>query len=139
MSKGILDTFVRSEEGERRYAEEKAVARVALRMADLLQKVDVTQRELARRVGVTEGRISQILRAENNPTVKTIARIAQAVGYVMDIEFRLPREVQRGCFEWSIPRISVSWSADVELALTDFPRDGPSEFDRTVAVANTKW
>lgn len=86
--KGALDNYARNPDEEFSFAEETAMAQTAIAIADLLANANITQRELADLVGVSEARISQILCADSNPTVRTVARIAHAVGRRMTIEFQ---------------------------------------------------
>lgn len=83
---GALEKYVRTPDEELKFAEETAMAQTALAVADLL--ANTTQRELAERVGVSQARISQILCADSNPTVRTMARIGYAMGRRMVIEFK---------------------------------------------------
>jgi len=84
---GVLDRYKRSRDEELSFAEEAAMAQVAVALADLLERCAVSQRELANRIGVTEGRVSQILAANSNPTVRTVARLAHAMGRRLQVEF----------------------------------------------------
>lgn len=52
---------------------------------------EVTRAELARRLGVTKSRVTQIL-TSNNPTVRTMAGVARALGFQMRIEFQVLTE-----------------------------------------------
>jgi transcriptional regulator with XRE-family HTH domain len=61
----------------------------------MLQKKGVSQRQLAGRLGVTEARVSQILGADGNPTVKTLARIAAALDCAVVIRFERTKEQKR--------------------------------------------
>jgi len=70
------------------------LATVALQLADVLQKKRVSQRQLAGRLGVTEARVSQILSADGNPTVRTLARIAAALDCAVVIRFE-PTKAQK--------------------------------------------
>ena len=87
---GALEKYVRTPDEELKFAEETAMAQTALAVADLLANTNTTQRELAERVGVSQARISQILCADSNPTVRTMARIGYAMGRRMVIEFKRP-------------------------------------------------
>jgi transcriptional regulator with XRE-family HTH domain len=80
-----LDQFT----GESRalFAEERALAKVALRLSDLLEQRQLSQRDLARKLGVSEGRVSQILSADANLTIRTLARIADALDVDLDLSF----------------------------------------------------
>lgn len=85
--RGALEKYTRSDEEELMFAEEMALAHTALAVAELLASTNTTQRTLAKIVGVSEARVSQILRADSNPTVRTIARIGHAMGRRMVIDF----------------------------------------------------
>jgi transcriptional regulator with XRE-family HTH domain len=87
MKKGILDRYVRTPAEMLTLVEEESVTHVALVLAELMQRLGVTQRQLAERVGVTEGRISQILHANSNPTVKTLARLGHALGQRFQVKY----------------------------------------------------
>ena len=69
------------------FAEERALAKVALRLSDLLESKQLSQRALAQKLGVSEGRISQILSADANLTIRTLARIADALDLALDLAF----------------------------------------------------
>ena len=50
----------------------------ALRLGVRLRKNEMTQRELARRIGVTPGAISQYLTGERRPDITTVVNMAHA-------------------------------------------------------------
>jgi transcriptional regulator with XRE-family HTH domain len=45
-----------------------------------MKSSSMTQAELATKLGVTEGRVSQVLNNESNPTLETIVKYARAMG-----------------------------------------------------------
>lgn len=56
----------------------------------------VTRSELADRVGVTKGYISQLLTGQRNMTLRTLARLADALDYEVFFDPRSkPKEFQR--------------------------------------------
>lgn len=67
-------------EPARIYEEELLIGETADTLAALLESLNVTQRELARRLGVSEARISQILSGPENLTLKSLASIGWALG-----------------------------------------------------------
>lgn len=73
---------------QRAYVEQLALANVALMIADALEASGVSQRDLAGRLGLSEARVSQILNANNNLTVRTLARIADALGLELELKLR---------------------------------------------------
>lgn len=91
---GVLDNYLRTDSDRLMFDEETAAARVALAVAELLEQKGWTQRQLAERIGVTEGRISQLLAADSNPTMRTLARIGNALGCELEISFSTPPPVE---------------------------------------------
>lgn len=77
----LVEMEERSPQGQR----EMAAARSELEAVTLLDKAlqvsGVSQKELARRVGVSEGRVSQVLSNEARLQVATVARYLRALGY----------------------------------------------------------
>lgn len=57
------------------------LAQIEEKMSDL----DWTHSELANALGVTEGRVSQIFSCPDNLTIRTMVRIASAVGVLVSI------------------------------------------------------
>ena len=78
-------TLLDEAEADPAQAIELAAARGAVEGSALLTRAffeaGITQKELARRVGVTEGRVSQVLSEEVDLRLSTIARYLHAMGY----------------------------------------------------------
>lgn len=70
--------------------QEMAAARLMLRAATLLEQArdasGLTQKQLADSLGVSEGRISQVLSGDGNIRLSTFARYLRAMGYVPQID-----------------------------------------------------
>ena len=47
---------------------------------ELLDQLGITQKELARRSGISAGYLSQLIRGERSPSVRTQGRLQQALG-----------------------------------------------------------
>jgi transcriptional regulator with XRE-family HTH domain len=62
-------------------------ATVAFLVAEELRRSGITQRMLAQRIGVTEGRLSHVMNAEGNLTLRTLARIGTALGRRVRVRF----------------------------------------------------
>lgn len=60
-------------------AEEDAVVDAQFLLLDLLREKGVTQEQLAERLGVSKSRVSQLFGAGANPTLKSLARIFDAL------------------------------------------------------------
>lgn len=75
---------------------ELAAARAEIRAIHLLRRAfeasGMTQKNLAERVGVTEGRVSQVLHSEGNLRVTTIARYLRALGYRFELNAKPAEE-----------------------------------------------
>ena len=58
-------------------------SRVKLRQEviwELLDQLGISQKELARRSGISAGYLSQLIRGERSPSVRTQGRLQQALG-----------------------------------------------------------
>jgi transcriptional regulator with XRE-family HTH domain len=114
--------------GERRaFVEELAVASIALAMAEAIHNSGMSQREIAERLGITEARISQILGATGNPTIKTLARLADVLGRELRVEFSSEVHVPGQGAEWQV--VEGVWNGTVSS------EDESSDEEQYVAVA----
>lgn len=79
--KRLLELEEATPEGQR----EVAVARVTLRAAQLLSRAQrvsgVSRKELAARLSLTEGRVSQVLNGDGNVRLSTLVRFLSGMGY----------------------------------------------------------
>lgn len=83
-------TAVEIEEQTPAGSREMAAARAEVRVTNLLAKAwnlsTMTQKQLAECLGVTEGRVSQVLNSNGNLRITTIARYLRAMGYRLTID-----------------------------------------------------
>jgi transcriptional regulator with XRE-family HTH domain len=70
------------------YEEELLFGEATDTVAALVESLGLTQRELARRLGVSEGRVSQILSGKENLTLRSLASLGWALGMRFDLEPR---------------------------------------------------
>ncbi|WP_260334406.1 helix-turn-helix domain-containing protein [Streptomyces beigongshangae] len=61
----------------------------ATALAGLLAARTMTRTDLARAMGISPGRVSQILSGDENLTLKSLATVAQALQSSVEITFRL--------------------------------------------------
>lgn len=61
-------------------AEENLLIDLQFLIQELLNEKGISRSDLAKRTGISKARLSQILSSEANPTVKTFARLAHALG-----------------------------------------------------------
>lgn len=59
--------------------------KIASTLSGALTRSGLTQAELARRLRVSQPRVSQILSGDKNLTVKSLARLARALGCTLTI------------------------------------------------------
>ncbi len=69
-------------------AEELKAVDVAADLTLLLNHAGVSRADLARKLGWSRARVSQVLSGQENITVQTIATVAGALGYTFDTVFR---------------------------------------------------
>lgn len=69
----------------REYEETYLVGEVTDSVSALLQELGLSQADLAKRLGVTKGRVSQILSGRQNMTLRTLAAIGWALGVSFDL------------------------------------------------------
>lgn len=72
-------------EARREYEEAYLVGEVTDSICALLQELGLSQADLAKRLGVTKGRVSQILSGRQNMTLRTLAAIGWALGVSFDL------------------------------------------------------
>ncbi|MFF4222295.1 helix-turn-helix domain-containing protein [Streptomyces sp. L500] len=57
-------------------------------LAGLLAERDMTRKELAEQLGVSPGRVSQILSGDENLTLRSLAAVAESLDATVEITFR---------------------------------------------------
>ena len=73
---------------------ELAKAAVAADLAVLAARAVVSRTELAKRLGWSKARVSQVLGGNGNLTVETIHAVTRALGHRFDVVFRAAHEVR---------------------------------------------
>jgi len=90
----LVDEYEESDEG----AQDLAAASLASQVVDLLHKAlkasDLDQKALAAKLGVSEGRISQVVNGDGNLRIAAVARYLRALGYTPSISAQ-PVEPER--------------------------------------------
>lgn len=81
----MTNDALRDPEIRRVFEEELLIGEATENVTALLKSLDLSQRELARRLGVSEARVSQILSGEENLTLRSLA----AVGWALGLRFQL--------------------------------------------------
>jgi transcriptional regulator with XRE-family HTH domain len=71
--------------GRRAFEEELLIGDVTDTLVGLLTSLKMSQKELAHRLGVSEGRVSQMLAGTGNMTLRTLAASAWALGLRLEL------------------------------------------------------
>ena len=68
-----------------------------LRVKELLKEQGITAKELASRIGITEGAISQSIKEGANPSLQTLTKIATALNVPISELFEQPTKTVIKC------------------------------------------
>lgn len=83
-------------------AADVAKVAVAADLTVLLAQAGLSRAELAKRLGWSRARVTQVLSGEGNLTIETVFAVAQALGHTFDVVFRkqderrMPQAWERG-------------------------------------------
>lgn len=89
-----------SVEHRRLLRQEELILEVTEAIARALKEVQITQSELAERLGKTKGFVSQILGGGRNLTLRTLSDVSDALGCTVHVEiFPEPEEIE-GMLDW---------------------------------------
>lgn len=61
---------------------------IAEKMHVLREKHHMTQKQLAHKAGMAQNAVSRIEKGENSLTLRTVQRVAAALGYIVKVEFK---------------------------------------------------
>ncbi|MBT0569815.1 helix-turn-helix transcriptional regulator [Curvibacter sp. CHRR-16] len=102
--KPLFGDLIAAHEG---LAEELKAVDVAADLTLLLHHAGKTRADLARALGWSRARVTQVLSGHENLTVETIAAVTKALGYTFDAVFR----------KVGAPAASQPWESQATLAL----------------------
>jgi transcriptional regulator with XRE-family HTH domain len=114
-----------SRENRRLQRQEKLIVEVTEAIAKVLNESNISQAELARRLGTTKGYVSQLLNGGRNLTLRTLADVSDALHCVVDVCLKDQAEFhQRSEIEVDV---SDRWRRDKFMgSLVEFrPRSQP--------------
>jgi transcriptional regulator with XRE-family HTH domain len=129
---------------------EMAAARGLVESSALIVKVfhesGLTQRQLAQNIGVTEGRVSQVLSGEENLGVATVARYLHAMGYRLWLEAHdsvgkvVTARRKKTTSAMSVPLGKLGpfvWTTSGERIVSNVPYINEDGTGRTLVVSQT--
>jgi len=85
MSDTTLDQFVADEKGMRLFQQERLAAEITELMCRTMRNRGIKRSRLAQLLHKSKGRVSQILNAETNLTVRTVADIFTVLGTTLTV------------------------------------------------------
>jgi len=85
MNETVLDQFVADEKGMRLFQQERLAAEITELMCRTMRERGIKRCQLARLLHKSKGRVSQILNAETNLTVRTVADIFTVLGKTLTV------------------------------------------------------
>lgn len=103
-NKALFGDLIAAHEG---LAEELKIVDVAADLTLLLHHAGKSRADLARALGWSRARVSQVLSGQENLTVQTIAAVTQALGYTFDTVFR----------KTGAPEATQPWHVQATLSL----------------------
>lgn len=80
-----LSGLVSSDSEQIEYAHELALSALTNDIARIMRDQGVSQSELARRLGVSRARVSQLMCHKSSPTLHTVVEVARALGCDMTV------------------------------------------------------
>lgn len=75
-------------------------------IVDRLEALDLSQKQLAERLGVSAARVSQILKGNDNLTLKSLVAVAVALGVRLSVGFDLDTAVAHDARDEALGRAS---------------------------------
>ncbi len=75
-------------------------------IVDRLASLDLSQKQLAERLGVSAARVSQILKGNDNLTLKSLVAVAAALGVRLSVGFDLDTTAARDTRDEALGRAS---------------------------------
>jgi len=75
-----LDELISDDASQVEYKHELAVSAFTNDLVRLMTEQNITQADLARRLGVSRSRISQLLQHKSSPSLHTMVQVAHAIG-----------------------------------------------------------
>jgi len=113
-------------------AEQDAVMDAQFLIQDLLDEQNLNRKEAARLLGVTPARLSQLMRAEANPTIRTLAGILHVLGGSLTVT----RKGNRAASSDDCRTQTQTHAHWAQEASTETPRMRKPNFDFRTLLAN---
>ncbi len=84
----VVRRELKNPEFRKHYRQEGVKLAIAYKIAELRQKIGMTQAELAKKIGATQSQVARLESANtDNYEIKTLAKIAAAAGKELQVKF----------------------------------------------------
>lgn len=111
---------------------ELAKVSVAADLTVLVAQSGISRSELAKKLGWSRARVSQVLSGTGNLTIETIHAVAQAAGFTFDVAFRKPLAA-RARQAWEQPEL-IKLPASAALKFPDGRKAKATDFQKTTGA-----
>ncbi|MCY3020138.1 MAG: helix-turn-helix transcriptional regulator [Planctomycetota bacterium] len=81
-----LQCFTKKTQGMRLFQQERAILQVTELICQLMQEQGVSRSQLAKRLGKTNGYVTQLLDGETNMTLRTVSDVFLCLGHAVSVE-----------------------------------------------------
>ena len=99
-------------------AEQNLLIDIQFLIQELIDKNGMSRTELADKAGISKARLSQLMSAEANPTVKSVAAIFNALGEELSISSRPKMATSQSVLERSVPQRTSDWRLSFDYSTT---------------------
>ena len=86
----------------------KVIAKISMFILKYRQDANMTQKEFAKKMGVTQAMVSKWESAEYNFTIETISHISEKLNTTFDIEFKPESEYMANCVNNDYDKVSTN-------------------------------
>ena len=95
MERAVHEQFLKTPENRRLYQQEKLLVEATELLAEVMERKNMTRAELARTIGKSKAFVTQVLRGNQNMTLRTLADLFGAMRYEVILQ-ALPYHPNRG-------------------------------------------
>lgn len=135
-----IDRLLESREGREALCIEQTITNVTELIWGHLNNSKMQQADLAKAMGVTPGRVSQLLKGHQNLTLKTVARALAAFDQVMEVTSVPVTACGRGWLQWNdLAKTPCATFAFKPVAVAAPARSPPEPKRAMVGGLNRGW
>lgn len=118
MGQTLTEKLTATTEGMRLYQQERAILEVTELLCRLMDEQRITRSQLAKRLGISKGYVTQLLDGRSNMTLRTVSDVFFSLGRAVHFQDGvLAAETPPLCFsdEWHWPAQPKAWPGKVSM------------------------